>query len=645
MTVTDEIKSRLDIVDMITSNGVALRKAGRNWTGFCPFHPNTRTPAFFVFPETQSYYCFGCHTSGDAFNFVMQRQSIDFPQALEQLATRAGVELAARGSERDVEHTLAATIRLINEDAAIYWNHVLRKAAAGEPGRQYVATRGLQEAAVERWQVGFAPEGWNNLLVYLTDRKGHQPEDIEAAGLSIKREGGGYYDRFRNRVMFPIRDQRGVIVGFGGRSLGDDHAKYLNTPDTMLFHKGTLLYGLWEGRDAIRKAESVVLVEGYLDVISAHQFGFGNVVAPMGTALTKEQVLSIKKFTRTIILALDADAAGRNATLKGLATLREHLETGASLQAMPQGIMRWESQLEGTIKIATLPAGQDPDELIQTSPDIWRQCISAAEPFLDYYLRTYTADLDVQSAKGRAAAIERLAPIIGTLGNAVERAHYIQRLAEQIGLNERVVAGAVESSRRGKSRPVAIAETDVQTSDSYAREDQLLSLLLRFPNIQAGVRTILQGELARFAHLVGTMPGGVREALQRTENRFIWDLFNERTGGGQMDLLEWASSLSPALRTHATTLVQWPDTPPLPEYGPDIRAGQIAEMIALELRKSVVQQRRQQVKAMYESVEDPEEHQRLLELLIELNEYQNIITTPRKSSYFSDLSSRLDPLG
>ncbi len=647
VSVTDDIKQRLDLVDLITGSGVALRKAGRNWSGFCPFHPNTRTPAFYVFTDTQSYYCFGCHAAGDGFNFVMQRQGLDFAGALEQLAGRTGVQLQPHTAEQATEDSRQATVRQINEDAAVYWSHILRKAQRGEAGRVYAASRGLDEATIEQWQIGYAADEWSNLLVYLTNRKGHAPEEIEAAGLIIHREGGGYYDRFRNRLIFPIRNAKGIIVGFGGRAIGDDHAKYLNTPETVLFHKGSLLFGFYEGREAIREEDAVVVVEGYLDVITAHKFGFRNVVAPMGTALTTDQAGLIKRLTRTVILALDADAAGKNATTKGLDALQNTLDAPSNTPLITaQGGIRWEQNLEGTLKIATLPPGQDPDDVIQHDPHMWRQLIARAEPLLDYHLQASTSDLDLTSGKGRSIAVDRLAPIIALLKHDTERAHYVQKLARLVGLSEAVIAAAVEAARRGRAKPMVIpTEQESSPEAKYAREDELVSLLLRFPTVRLGVGAAFKGELGRFPQLQEIIRGDIREALQRTENRWIWDLWNEQVRIDQVVLDQWATSLAPALRKHALTLVQWHDTPPLPVYGPHLRAAEIAEAIALELRKTVVQQRQQQIKAMYESVEEPAEQHELLEQLMALNDYKNAITTPRQSSYFPEPRWRRESMG
>ncbi len=299
--------------------------------------------------------------------------------------------------------------------------------------------------------------------------------------------------------------------------------------------------------------------------------------------------------------------------------------------------------LDGVLRIATLPAGHDPDDLIRTDPAAWTAALAAAQPLVDFYLTTLTAGLDLQSAKGRAAAVERLAPIIAALATPVERAHYIQRLAALVGLAEPVISGAVEASRRGHSQPVALPTTEPPPV-THSREDQLLSFLLRFPAIRPEIEALLRGELGRFPALAEVVRGDVRETLRRTENRLIWDAWCEHPPAPPQTADEWAAQFAPVLREQALTLVQWPDTPPLPAYAPHLRAAQIATTIALEFRKSVIQQRRQHIKAMYESVEDHDEQQRLLAQLLALNAYQNVVTAPRRSPYFPVSGTRLEHL-
>ncbi|NCC37107.1 MAG: DNA primase, partial [Chloroflexia bacterium] len=367
------------LVELINSNGVSLRKAGRNYVGFCPFHPNSRTPAFTVFPDTQSFYCFGCQASGTAFDFLMRKQGLDFPTALEQLAARAGVKLKPRTEQARVEDARRTKLLEINAAAAKYFNYVLRELKRGEPARDYVAHRAINDAMIEAFQLGYSLDDWGHLFTYLTEKKGYAPEDVEAAGLAIHHENRGYYDRFRGRLIFPIRNAKGEVVGFGGRALGDGTPKYLNTPETLIYKKGELLYGLDLAREAIRVADCTVVVEGYIDVITAHQHGFRNVVAPLGTALTRGHVGLLKRLSHQVYLALDADAAGQRATLKGLNTLRESAdEEGGHLVTTAQGAVRLESDV--ALRIIRMPEGRDPDEVIRSDPDLWQNLVTSAVP-------------------------------------------------------------------------------------------------------------------------------------------------------------------------------------------------------------------------------------------------------------------------
>lgn len=647
MSVTDDIKQRLDIVSLITESGVALRKSGRNFAGFCPFHANTRTPAFYVFPATQSYYCFGCHAAGDAFNYVMTRQGMEFGDALRTLATRAGVQLEERTPQQEQEDATRAKLRQINHDAAMYWNHLLRAAPKGQAGREYVEQRGLNGGTVETWLLGYAPDAWSDLLVYLTDRKGYTPDEIEQAGLIIKREGGGYYDRFRNRVMFPIRNIKGEIVGFGGRTLGDDGAKYMNTPETPLFHKGHVLYGIDLARDAIRSQDAVVFVEGYMDVLMAHQRGVANVVAPMGTALTGEQVNIVKRLARTVYLALDADAAGAKATLKGLDTLRANMDATETPVPTASGAIRWERELEGEIKIITLPEGRDPDEVLRDDPAQWQTLVAGAQPLMEYYLDQLTRDLDLSSAKGRTDAVDRLAPLIAELGNLVQRAHYTQQLAQKVGLSEDIIRAAVAQHRRGTAQGNA-RQKDARPAprvvmQSWTREDHLLSLLLRFPDAQAAVERTLAEHTA--AGSTPDVQGTLAEAWMHVENQQLWRSWQVFVADGHPRADVWLQQLDPYLRPRAERLITHTDTPALPVVGRRQHAEVLACKIAAELRRVIVEHRKAQLKAMCEGVEDADAQRALIQRVDALNQYQNLVTAPRRSTIYADLARYREALG
>ena len=375
MSVTDEIKERLDIVEII-SGYVPLKKAGRNYQGLCPFH-GEKTPSFVVFPDTQSWHCFGaCGTGGDVFAFIQKREKLDFAEALRLLAGRAGVQLEAREGPAPAEQHLER-LREIIADAAGYYHHLLINAGEATHARNYLEQRGLLHETWTAWQLGYALNSWDALKDRLT-HAGYSLEEIDEAGMIIRRDdGSGYYDRFRGRLMIPIRDAQSRIIGFGARVLIEekDHPqpKYMNSPQTPLFDKSTTLFGLDMARKPIREADLAVLVEGYMDVLMSHQVGVCNVVAGMGTALTEQQLGQLKRYTRNITLALDPDAAGDHAVLRGLQTARETLDREWQPVFDPRGLVRQESRLKTQLRIATLPDKLDPDELARADRERWQQ--------------------------------------------------------------------------------------------------------------------------------------------------------------------------------------------------------------------------------------------------------------------------------
>jgi DNA primase len=455
MSVTDEIKERLDIVDVV-SRYVPLKKAGRNYKGLCPFH-SEKTPSFIVFPDSQNWHCFGaCGTGGDIFAFMMRRENLDFGEALKLLAAQAGVELQARGDQASAEDRRLERLRELVTETAIYFHYLLNRAGEAKIARDTLERRGLTTETWQGWQLGYALDSWDALKDRLT-AKGYPLEEIEEAGLIIRREdGSGYYDRFRGRLMIPIRDVQGRTIGFGGRILREDperpQPKYINSPQTPLFDKGSVLYGLDMARKAIRDADLAVLVEGYMDVLMSHQIGVRNVVAGMGTAITDVQLRQIKRYTGNITLALDPDTAGDAATLRGLETARQSLEREWEPVLSPTGLVRQESRLRAQLRIATLPDGLDPDELARKDPDGWRQVIAEARPLVDYYLAVVSGEENLTTARGKANAVARMAPLIREIANPVERTHYIQLLARMVQTNERLVAEQVAAIGREKDR-------------------------------------------------------------------------------------------------------------------------------------------------------------------------------------------------
>ena len=475
-----EIRDRTDIVDLVTGYVPSLKRTGRSFKGLCPFHQE-KTPSFIVFPDSQNFHCFGCGKGGDIFTFYMQVENVEFRDALQELAKRAGVTLAmgfAPTPELD-----AHRMRLveINELAQTYFSHVLSRSPQGEAGRKMVGERQLSPEVIEKFGLGFAPDSWDSLLNFLASRD--IPADIVAeAGLASERDNGGYYDRFRNRFMFPIRDRNGHTVGFGGRAMGDAMPKYLNSPQTAIFDKSSLVYGLDLARDAIRKADEVVIVEGYMDAIAAHQFGHANVVAAMGTALTESQVGQIKRGAKRIVLAMDSDAAGQMATMRGLETMRDALDSEE--QAIPDamGIVRFERKLNAEIAIVHLPEGKDPDELIRKRPEQWPEIVRAARPFLDFALDMLTRDVASGDPRAKSEAVKRIAPLLQQVPDRIVQGHYIGLLARKLMLDERLVLAEV---RRASvtGRTAASRQTKSATAAAGVRkrstEDFLMALLLK----------------------------------------------------------------------------------------------------------------------------------------------------------------------
>jgi len=467
MSEIDEVKARLDIVDVI-GGYVQLQKAGRSYKAVCPFH-SERTPSFFVSPERQSWHCFGaCGEGGDVFSFVMKKEGLEFREALRLLAERAGVPLPER--RRAEEDTERERLREANEAAAQYYHRLLLDSEEGRRARRYLEERGLDGGTLQDFQLGFAPPGWENILRHLRER-GYRQEELLAAGLLTSGERGPR-DLFHKRIMFPITDLRGRVVGFGGRSLpsegqAESQPKYLNTAQTALFDKGSLLYALDKAKDHIRREGSAVIVEGYMDAIAAHQHGYTNVVASMGTALTDRQVRLLKRFARDVILALDADTAGQEATLRAV---------------------EYQEILGGDIRVVVLPPGLDPDQAIRRQPEGWPALLASAQPLLDYKFQTVAVGLEGARPWERSRAVDELLPLVAALGDRIVQAHYLQRLARLAQVREgelqQMLQRRAVKRRSGAAAapPTAAAVATARSGD--AREEFCLSLLLRYPELR-----------------------------------------------------------------------------------------------------------------------------------------------------------------
>lgn len=485
-----EIRDRIDIVDLVTGYVPSLKRTGRSFKGLCPFHQE-KTPSFIVFPDSQNFHCFGCGKGGDIFTFYMGVENVEFREALQELAKRAGVTLTS--GPAPVPELDAHRQRLveINELAGTFYQNILRNSRQGEAGREMARQRELSTEMVEAFGLGFAPDSWDSLLTFMASRD-IPAELVAEAGLASERDSGGYYDRFRNRFMFPIRDRDGHTVGFGGRAMGDAKPKYLNSPQSAIFDKSSLVYGLDLAKDAIRKADEVVIVEGYMDVIAAHQFDYANVVGAMGTALTESQVGLIKRGSKRIVLALDADAAGQMATMRGLETMRDSLDSEEQPVPDAMGIIRFERKLNTEIAIVQLPEGKDPDELIRRRPEQWPEIVRNAKPFMDFAIDTLTRDLSLDDARAKSEAVKRIAPLLHGIPDRIVQGHYIGLLSRRLMLDERLVLAEVRRSTMS-GRPSAsrrtVAEPVLEQQRPRSKEDFLVALLLKHHQLTFDIAT------------------------------------------------------------------------------------------------------------------------------------------------------------
>ncbi len=570
MSVVEEIKNRLDIVEVLRPY-VRLTKAGRNYKGLCPFH-SEKTPSFVVFPETGTWHCFGaCGTGGDVFTFLMKQENLDFGEALRTLAARAGVELEPMNPEAAEGEKRLGLLREINQAAATYYHHLLLNADEAARARAYLENRGLSRDTIDRFQLGYALDQWDALLKYLTE-KGYALDDLLEVGLVVERDrGSGAYDRFRKRILFPIRDHRGQTIGFGGRVLDDGVPKYLNSPQTPLFDKSSVLFGLDLAKQGIRTGGEAVIVEGYMDVLMAHQFGINNVVAQMGTALTEAQLRALKRHTQRFVLALDSDAAGDQATLRGLDVARQVLDRELVPVPTARGLIQFEERLAADIRIVSLPPGLDPDEVIRESPSHWAQLIAGAKPIMDYYFDALTADLDLSSAKGKAEAVRALGPLIAEIGDRVQRAHYLQQLSRMVQVDERTLWEQIRQATGQSAKPRAprpITPIDAPKKRSLDLDEQCLAFALFYPDLLAETDAALQA--CQEAPLRA-------DDLIRPEDRALFEAWRSWLAeGGALDpRADFTDTVDAALQERIQSLIQFQSDQP--EVAEDLLRSQMLD--------------------------------------------------------------------
>ncbi len=436
----DAIKSRIDLSEVIGAR-VALKRAGRLMKGLCPFHQE-KSPSFVVYPDEGRYHCFGCGKSGDVFTWFQDTQGLDFAETLKELSRRTGVPLPERTVKPDDAPApeSQAAVQALAEASAYFTRQLLDGRDSGE-ARAYLRRRAVTRATIEQFGLGWAPDEWEGLTTSLV-RRGFTFEQLELAGLAMVTEHGRR-DRFRSRVMFPIRDPNGQVRGFGGRTLGDGVPKYLNSPQTPFFDKSATLFGLDLAKGPIRQAGQAVIVEGYMDVVLPHQEGFKNVIASLGTALTERQIELLRRYTRTIVLALDSDAAGQAATVRGLEVARSAL--GMSARPAQGSIARggFLATQNAQLRIAVLSGGKDPDEIVREDPARWKALIDASVPMMDHKIELEIAAVSMDEPQSKLHAVREIAKFLVLVPDPVEWSHYIDRIAQRLRLDLRAVQSEV----------------------------------------------------------------------------------------------------------------------------------------------------------------------------------------------------------
>ena len=577
--IAAEVKSRLNIVDVV-GESVQLKKAGTTYKGLCPFH-GEKTPSFTVTPARDSWKCFGCGLGGDVFSFVMQRDSVPFPEALRTLASKAGVEIDERSKREDAHR---ARLRDVLESAIAFYHRVLTESHHGQLALDYLRTRGFTDQTVSTFQLGYAVDAWDTLSRALIEKRDFHEEELEAAGLVSRRSGRrGVYDRFRGRIIFPIRDASGNATGLGGRIVGsegkdaqnrDRGPKYLNSPATPLFDKSRTLYLIDRAKSAIRKSGVAVLVEGNTDALMAHQQGFENVVGTLGTALTPAQIELVTRYAPRIALAYDVDAAGQGAATFGateLSALVGEIERSAHRGRLTD------------VGVVRLPDGKDPDEVMRDDPDAWRAATAEPRPIVEYLIDHYARRHDPRTLAGREKLVAAVMPTIRRVTNPTQRDGYLQLLARRSGVEERVLLEELK-------RPEQAARVVGRAPEAHVGSKINLEAVLSSPDAldpQAVARLLKPAEftLLRLLLLRPYLRDDIDapEAVDfvSTPAREIWARLNQTELAG-FDRAAFAEALDPTLAGVVRTM--YADPEPLPDD--EIALRQALEQSVLTLHRN-----------------------------------------------------------
>lgn len=494
----DEVKSRLNIIDIIGEK-VTLKKSGRNFKGLCPFH-NEKTPSFMVSPDRQVFHCFGCGKGGSVIDFVMEYTHMEFPEALEELASRAGVTLKERKSDSP-DKKLKESIYEMNELASSYFTYLLTKHPLGEKALLYVKNRGITDKSIKTFGIGYSPNSWEALYQYLKKKK-YSDELIEKAGLAL-RGNRGLYDRFRGRLMFTLRDHRGKVVGFSGRVLDPSvkEAKYINTSETPVYSKSNVLFGLDVTQDAIAKANEAILMEGEIDVISSFQSGISNVVAIKGAALTEGHVHLLKRYTERLIFALDSDLAGDAAARRGIDIAeREGMD----------------------MKVAVMPMGKDPDEAAREDPVGLKKSMKNAIPIYDYFIASSKKRFDTATAFGKKKASEELLPILFKIENSIVQGHYIKKVAVELGVSEDTIIDGMKKVKPSLESLRVVRDPEVKKESFAISGPERLELYCLGLMLQGNTK-VLAGEFFSVINAADLKHMGVRRIVENLKTYLVSD--------------------------------------------------------------------------------------------------------------------------
>jgi DNA primase len=465
--IIDEIRDRTDIVAVISEH-VVLKKAGKNFKGLCPFH-SEKTPSFSVSPEKRIYHCFGCGAGGNVYKFLMEIQSISFPDVIKLLAERTGIPLPnnSSGHSQDPKQKEREALRKLNESATRYFQSLLKNPEGGLSARNYLSSRHFDSEILEKYRIGWSTPTWRGLLNHVQQNSSVTQERLVQSGLVIQKEDGStVYDRFRGRVLFPIKDLHGNIIGFGGRAIAEgDNPKYLNSPETILYQKGETLFGIDQAKQAIRRENQAILVEGYFDQMRAVQHGIEHVVATCGTALTAKQAGILRNHAETAILVFDSDPAGRSATEKGFDILLEH------------GL---------NVKVVVLPDGQDPDSFIhEQGAEIFLEKIRNAKPFIESYIDALIQETPGKAPADRVKMANKILPLLAKIKNNVERTAWLEEFTSKTGIDDlNFLKELKKSFSQNQSR---LVETDNVSASLLNLEKHLVHLILSDKETARGI--------------------------------------------------------------------------------------------------------------------------------------------------------------